>query len=87
MKWHKKDLTDKMYMEQIQIPDIVRFDDHCYETETVIELENKEPIVQDDVVESINETITDTYMDFYNVTPNYSEVTYLILQYYDGTLF
>ncbi len=80
-------VTDKMYMEQIQIPDIVRFDDHCYETETVIELENKEPIVQDDVVESINETITDTYMDFYNVTPNYSEVTYLILQYYDGTLF
>ena len=80
-------VTDETYLEQIQIPDIVRFDNHCYDSEAVKKLEKKKPIIKDEVVESINETITDTYMDFYDVTPNYSEVTYLILEYYDGILF
>ena len=80
-------VDDETYLKQPQIPSIVRFDDNCYDSETVKALEKKKPIVKDEVVEEINETITDTYMSYYDVTPNYSEVTFLILQYYDGILF
>ncbi len=80
-------VDDETYLKQPQIPDIVRFDDNCYDSETVKALEKKKPVVKDEVMEEINETITDTYMSYYDVTPNYSEVTFLILQYYDGILF
>ncbi len=80
-------VDDETYFKQKQIPDIVRFDNYCYDSETIKEIEKKKPIVKDEVVEEISDTITDTYLSFYDATPNYSEVTFLILQYYDGILY
>lgn len=75
------------FSQQIQCSDAVLFDDHCYDSITAKFLKEKKSVVKDEVVENISDTITDTYLDYYNAEPNYSEVTLLMLQYYDGKLF
>ncbi len=75
------------YWSQVKIDPAVSFDNHCYDEETKKFLVEKESVIKDEVMENINETITDTYLDIYDAEPNYSEVTLLMLQYYDGKLY
>ena len=62
-------------------------DDCCYTEGTIEELERRNPIIDTDVVSSISESFTDSYLDYYGVEANYDEVTLLLLQYYDGVLY
>lgn len=62
-------------------------DDCCYTEETIEELERKTPMIDTDIVSSISESFTDSYLDYYGAEANYDEVTLLLLQYYDGVLY
>ncbi len=75
------------YDSQIAINQKAAFDNYCYDAETAKFLKEKKSVIKDEVVENISDTITDTYLDYYQAEPNYSEVTLLMLQYYDGILY
>ena len=80
-------VDDERYSEQIAVDKKVSFDNYCYDTETQKFLKEKKSVIKDEVMENISDTITDTYLDYYEAEPNYSEVTLLMLQYYDGVLY
>lgn len=80
-------VNEERYSEQIAIDKKVAFDNYCYDAETAKFLKEKKSVIKDEVVENISDTITDTYLDYYEAEPNYSEVTLLMLQYYDGILY
>lgn len=50
-------------------------------------IEETKPVIPDKVVSNISGTITDTYLNYYKSEANYSEVTKLLLWYYDGKLY
>lgn len=58
-----------------------------YTEDSYEEIESEEPVFDRETVETFSEGITDTYMEYYNATPNYEEVTKLMLAYYDGILY
>lgn len=58
-----------------------------YTEDSYEEIESEEPVFDQETVETFSEGITDTYMGYYNATPNYEEVTKLMLAYYDGILY
>ncbi|MDE6852313.1 MAG: DUF3810 domain-containing protein [Lachnospiraceae bacterium] len=60
---------------------------YTYTEEVYEEMESTEPVFDQKTVETFSEGITDTYMDYYDATPNYEEVTKLMLAYYDGILY
>ena len=80
-------VDEERYLEQIPIGEIAAFDNYCYDAETAKFLKEKKSVIKDEVMENISDTITDTYLDYYEAEPNYSEVTLLMLQYYDGILY
>ena len=80
-------VDEDRYREQIAIDKKVSFDNYCYDAETQKFLKEKKSVIKDEVMENISDTITDTYLDYYEAEPNYSEVTLLMLQYYDGVLY
>ena len=80
-------VDEDRYREQIAIDKKVSFDNYCYDAETRKFLKEKKSVIKDEVMENISDTITDTYLDYYEAEPNYSEVTLLMLQYYDGVLY
>jgi len=80
-------VDDERYSNQIAIDKKVLFDNYCYDAETARFLKDKKSVIKDEVVENISDTITDTYLDYYEAEPNYNEVTLLMLQYYDGILY
>ncbi len=80
-------VDDERYSKQIAIDKKVSFDNYCYDAETQKFLKEKKSVIKDEVMENISDTITDTYLDYYEAEPNYSEVTLLMLQYYDGVLY
>ena len=84
---YKNCVDDETYSKQVQITNNVWFDNYCYDEQTIEYLITKEHAVDDKVVESFSETLTDTYLEYYNAEPNYNEVTLLLLQYYDGILY
>lgn len=66
------------------------YEDHLsfyFTPETREEFAERESVFDKETVETISEGITDTYMDYYHATPNYAEVTKLMLAYYDGILY
>lgn len=69
------------------ISQLVIQDDSCYTNEAREEMANKKPVVDTKVVKKLDDKFTETYMTYYNVTPNYSEVALLLLNYYDGKLY
>lgn len=71
----------------VQISEQVLADDACYTEDIIEELERKTPMIDTDVVSSISESFTDSYLDYYGAEANYDEVTLLLLQYYDGVLY
>lgn len=75
------------YEQQVQIEDQVWKDMYCYTDETVEEVEAVDSIISEEVVAEAGETFTETYLDYYGAEANYSEVTKLVLRYYDGMLY
>lgn len=71
-------LLDQVYEDSAQ---------YTYTEETYEEIEDEEPVFEQETVETFSDNITDTYMDYYDATPNYAEVTKLMLAYYDGILY
>lgn len=68
----------------VKISDLVNSDSETYTEETKEKLENKTPVIDSDVMNSISDGFTQSYLDFYNAEANYDEVTQLLLQYYDN---
>ncbi len=69
-------------------------EEYTYTEDTYQEIADKEMAFNQETVETFQETvetvsdgITDTYMNYYDATPNYAEVTKLMLAYYDGVLY
>lgn len=62
-------------------------DSQTYSYAGMKKIEETEPIIPDEVVSDISDTITDTYLDYYQSEANYSEVTKLVMWYYEGKLF
>lgn len=75
------------YQQQVQMEDYVWMDMDCYTVEAVEEVESMEPIIDEEVVAEAGETFTEAYLDYYGAEANYSEVTKLVLRYYDGVLY
>ena len=74
------------YMQQPEILEQVYQDDSTYTEEVYEELNSMEPVISDEVMETVGDTV-DNYYDFYGAEQNYAEVTKLLLQYYDGILY
>lgn len=71
-------LLDQVYTDSIN---------YTYTEDTYETIETTEPVFDQKTVETFSDGITDTYMDYYDATPNYEEVTKLMLVYYDGVLY
>lgn len=80
-------VDSETYEQQVQIEDLVWKDMYCYTSEAVEEVEAVDSIISEDVVAEAGETFTETYLDYYGAEANYSEVTKLVLRYYDGMLY
>ncbi len=70
----------------VQVSELVQRDNVIYTYETREALEAEEPVIDSEIVHSISDTFTQSYLDYYNAEANYAEVTQLLLQYYDGKL-
>lgn len=83
-------VSDEEYYEQSTlIPELVWSDYVSYTVKTIEELKimEEDTIISTDAVEKANDNFTDAYMNYYDATPNYDEVTMLLLEYYDGVLY
>lgn len=74
---------DVQLLEQVYADDA----EYTYTEDTRQEITDTEPVFDQETVETFSDGITDTYMDYYDATPNYEEVTKLMLAYYDGILY
>lgn len=79
-------VSDERAAKQPQLSDLVRFDDYCYDRKTWEYLQERDtkktqPKIAE-VAENVGDTLTDIYQDALDYTPNYSEVTLLMMQYY-----
>lgn len=77
----------KTYQLQPEIDSQVVSDDWCYNQDVADEVEEQEFIIDDEVIRQYSEDFVDSYLEYYGAEANYSEVTLLLLQYYDGILY
>lgn len=72
------------YVKHTRIPEEVWDDYYAYTDEVDEELIEKDDnsVVTSETVSEISDDIEDTYMTYYDATPNYNEVTKLLLDYY-----
>lgn len=77
------------YWAQLRITDLVVWDDGCYSKETIDEMEakRKEKETISEVITNVSTHVTQGYLTYYQSSANYSEVTKLLMQYYDGILY
>ncbi len=77
------------YWEQLRITNLVVWDDGCYSQETIEEMEarRKKKEVISNVITNVSTQMTQGYLAYYQSSANYSEVTKLLMQYYDGILY
>ena len=65
-------------------------DDWCYDPDTEKALQEREEegesLLSSEVVQEAQQTFTDSYLEYYGAEASYSEVTELLLQYYEGKL-
>lgn len=74
---------DVQLLEQVYADDA----EYTYTEDARQEITDTEPVFDQEIVETFSDGITDTYMNYYDATPNYAEVTKLMLAYYDGVLY
>ena len=83
---YKNSVPEARYNEQVQISDLVKFDDNCYDRKTLQYLKKRDEEKQQpkaaEIAENVSEKMMDSYMDAFDYKPNYSEVTLLMMQYY-----
>lgn len=83
---YKNAVPESEYNEQVQISELVRYDNSCYDYDTWQYLkkrdEEKPQPKAAEIAESVSDKMTDAYMDAFDYEPNYSEVTLLMMQYY-----
>ncbi len=82
---YKSAVGEERYNEQPQIENYVIHDDNCYDRKTYEYLKERDKEEQPkaaEIAENVGEKVTDAYMEALDYTPNYSEVTLLMLQYY-----
>lgn len=75
------------YRLQPAIDEQVVSDDWCYNEDVMDAVEEQEFIIEDEVIRKYSEDFVDSYLEYYGAEANYSEVTLLLLQYYDGILY
>lgn len=85
-KDYTSSVPDERAAKQVQLSNLVRFDDYCYDRKTWEYLqerdkEKEQPKIAE-AAEKVGDTLTDIYQDALDYTPNYSEVTLLMMQYY-----
>ncbi len=71
----------------VLLRDEVYRDSGSYTSQRLAWLESKHTILSTQTVETASDGFTNSYMTYYDATPNYDEVTELILDYYDGILY
>ncbi len=82
-------VPEERYNKQPQIPDIVNLDNNCYDQKTIQQLiklqhENLDKYGEiTDAIVDFSYDATDLYNDFVDYTPNYNEVSLLMMQYYN----
>ncbi len=83
---YKSSVPADRYNAQVQISDIVRFDNNCYDRQTWEYLQARDEEKQQpkaaEIAENVSDALTDKYMEAFDYEPNYSEVTLLMMQYY-----
>ena len=85
-KDYKSAVSEERYNKQARCDDLVRFDNSCYDRATWEYLkkrdeERPQPKAAE-IAEDVSDKMMDSYMDALDYTPNYSEVTLLMMQYY-----
>ena len=77
------------YSGQVQITSQVRRDVSSYTEETIENMETKkeEAVIDAQVITDLSVELTEDYLEYYQSEANYSEVTGLLLRYYDGLLY
>lgn len=88
---YKSAVPPERAAKQVQISELVRLDNNCYDRSTWEYLKKRDEQEQPkaaEAVEKASDALTEKYMEIYDYKPNYSEVTLLVMQYYHefGTL-
>ena len=82
------DVVDEdTYSKQVEINEQVALDDWCYNADVVKKIKKQSFIIADEAIKKYSKEFTDSYLEYYGAEANYSEVTLLLLQYYDGILY
>ncbi len=84
---YMQSLREESDVSEIEISEKVWRDAPSYTPQTGEMLTERERFFEDETMETVGETITDTYLGYYDASPNYAEVTRLLLAYYDGILY
>ena len=80
-------VKEETYAEQPEIEEQVRLDDWCYNPDVIQKIKKEQFIIADEAIKKYSKGFTDSYLKYYGAEANYSEVTLLLLQYYDGILY
>lgn len=83
-------VSPEEYLKQVQVLDQVWEDDWCYDPDTEAALlereEEEDSLLSSEVVQEAQQTFTDSYLEYYGAEASYSEVTELLLQYFEGKM-
>lgn len=80
-------VDEDTYLAQPRIDEQVYLDNTCYNEDVIKEVSEQSSFISDEAIEAYSEGFTEAYLDYYGAEANYSEVTLLLLQYYDGILY
>jgi hypothetical protein len=75
------------YSEQTEISEQVKLDNWCYNADEIKKIKKQSFVIADEAIKKYSKGFTDSYLEYYGAEANYSEVTKLLLQYYDGILY
>lgn len=76
-------IRDEDDLQAPEIADQVWRDSASFTQTTYEELANTQEAIDSEVVETVSNNFTNAYMEYYGAEPNYSEVTKLLLAYYN----
>lgn len=84
---YRNSVPEDRYDAQVQISDLVRYDNSCYDNQTweyLQKLDEEKPQPKAaEIAENVSDRMMDSYMEAFDYTPNYNEVTLLMMQYYN----
>jgi len=80
-------VDENTYSKQVKIKEQVHLDDWCYNADVIQKIKKQSFIIADEAIKKYSKEFTESYLEYYGAEANYSEVTLLLLQYYDGILY